>query len=183
MIKNALREFYWRLYGLGFRNPALPRPLSRIIFICSGNICRSPFAAHVFREQRRDPEATSRGLDADPETTAPAHVMEAASRFDIDLSQHQPRLLRRDEINDGDLLVFVDLIHLRRLCRRHPELRKQSWLLPMIDPRAPAAGEGSRYRIPDPYGTDLERAGARLRRVQRCVVALADNLPQLLASL
>ena len=178
MIKSALRELYWRLYGFGFRNPTLTHPVSRIIFICSGNICRSPFAERVFRKLRDEPEATSLGLDAEPETAPPAHVMEAAASFDIDLSQHRPRRLSRDAITDGDLLLFVDLIHLRRLCRQHPELRKQSWLLPMIDPRSPAASEGSRYRIPDPYGTDLERATARLGRVQRCVATLAKNLPQ-----
>ena len=74
-------------------------------------------------------------------------------------------------------MVFVDLIHLKRLCRAHPELRERSWLLPMLDPVSPAAGEGSRYRIPDPYGAGLDKAVARLGRVERCVKKLAAMSP------
>lgn len=177
MIKAALRELYWSMYGFGFRNPPLTHPVERFVFICSGNICRSPFAERIYGKERQEGEAISLGLDADPQTSTPAHVLEAASRFGIDLKEHRPRRFDADLITEHDLLLFVDLIHLRRLCRTHPELRGRSWLLPMLDPVSPAANEGSRYRIPDPYGADLEKAIARLGRVARCVKKLADMSP------
>jgi protein-tyrosine phosphatase len=172
MIKSALRELYWRLYGLGFRNPALTRPVSRIVFICSGNICRSPFAERLFRDKRTDIAAISLGLDAKPDMPPPAHVIEAAAHFHVQLADQRARRFDAELITGQDLLVFVDLVHLRRVCKSHPELRRQAWLLPMIDPGAPAGGDGSRYRIPDPYGTDLERATERLGRMHRCITLL-----------
>jgi protein-tyrosine phosphatase len=177
MIKAALRELYWSLRGFGFRNPVLDRPVKRFVFICSGNICRSPFAEHYFREEGTGCEAISLGLDAEPGETPPPHVIEAASRFGIDLSEHRARRFEAELIAEEDLLLLVDLIHLRRLCRSHPDLRGRAWLLPMLDPVSPTAGEGSRYRIPDPYGADLEKAVARLGRVGRCVKKLTDMSP------
>jgi protein-tyrosine phosphatase len=183
MIKNAARDLYWRLYGLGYRNPPLPHTVSRIVFICSGNICRSPFAERLFRGLLSEPAVLSFGLDAEPGASPPADVIEAASRFGVALEAQRARRFDAGRIGAEDLLVFVDLVHLRRLCREHPELRDRSLLLPLVDPEPPAAGEGSRYRIPDPYGTDLERATSRLGRVKRCVEILAKSLRQSRANL
>ena len=49
MIMNNKRnnkKFYWSVYGRTICNPRLPQNINSILFVCKGNICRSPFAEY-----------------------------------------------------------------------------------------------------------------------------------------
>ena len=49
-IKGTTREFYWRIYGRAIQNPQMPDAPGSFLFICKGNICRSPFAEHLAKK-------------------------------------------------------------------------------------------------------------------------------------
>jgi hypothetical protein len=44
-VKRPVRNLMWWAKGLAMRNPALPSRVRSVLFVCLGNICRSPFAA------------------------------------------------------------------------------------------------------------------------------------------
>ena len=44
-LKRPARNVRWRIRGRGIANPPLPHRVSSVLFVCLGNICRSPFGA------------------------------------------------------------------------------------------------------------------------------------------
>ncbi|WP_190817588.1 low molecular weight protein-tyrosine-phosphatase [Saccharopolyspora pogona] len=121
-----------------------------ISFICTGNICRSPMAALVFREQLR-----RAGLDGQVEVTSagtgPWHVGEPADpRTAKVLADHgYPTEHVAAQIDDehlaADLLIAMDAGHLRAV-RRLVDSSADVRLLRSFDPDSADGAE-----VPDPY--------------------------------
>lgn len=90
-------------------------PKHRILFICLGNICRSPMAEGIFRNLVEDSGAgdqfhiDSAGLGAwhvgDPPDS---RGQETLRRHGIDISGQQARQVTIEDFNDFDLLIAMD---------------------------------------------------------------------------
>jgi protein-tyrosine-phosphatase len=79
-----------------------------VLFVCTGNTCRSPFAAAVARleaEGRGGWEFESAGLRARAGDLAPGEASAAAAEWRLDLSQHQARPLTAELLDWADVLV------------------------------------------------------------------------------
>ena len=87
--------------------------VSRLVFLCHGNICRSPFAEALAKA--RGMETSSFGLSTT--TGNPAHppIVASAKERGIDLSAHRATALEDFSPQAGDLLVAKEVRHLRRL--------------------------------------------------------------------
>lgn len=96
----------------GFLRPDL-RQTRRLVCVCLGNINRSPFAATVARSEGL--QAISIGLSTFTGAPAFATAVSVARRFDIDLSAHRATDFLDYEHADGDLLVAMEIRHVRRL--------------------------------------------------------------------
>lgn len=97
---------------------ALSPPL-RVVFLCHGNICRSPYAEAAFRaalpaELREEIRVCSAGFHKSGRPSPEEARLEAASRG-LDLSEHRSRLLDRETVEVADLLVVMDARQARRL--------------------------------------------------------------------
>jgi protein-tyrosine phosphatase len=99
----------------------------RILFVCMGNICRSPTAEGVFRRlvEERAPDLD---LEIDSAGTHDYHVGEppderavaAASRRGIDLSRLRARQVEDADFERFDLLVAMDRLNRETLLERSP---------------------------------------------------------------
>lgn len=49
-IKGNLRDLYWKIHGNKVKNPGLPDIPRSFLFVCKGNVCRSPFAEQLARK-------------------------------------------------------------------------------------------------------------------------------------
>ena len=125
----------------------------RVLFVCTGNICRSPTAAAVFRARAADRGLGDR-LQADSAGTTGYHVGEGpdaraerhAVRRGYDMSDQQARRLEPADFERFDLILGMDRSHLDRLRQvAPPEARKRIALFLDFAPNA-----GTRD-IPDPY--------------------------------
>lgn len=125
----------------------------RILFVCMGNICRSPTAEGVFRQvlTARAPELH---IEIDSAGTHDYHVgnppdrraIEAAKRRGIDLSALRARMVSAEDFGHYDLILAMDEENLRELKRRAPATHHERIRLMMeFAPQAP-----SRW-VPDPY--------------------------------
>lgn len=85
----------------------------KITFVCSGNTCRSPMAAEMFKKRHPDYEIDSAGLFTEGGESANEKAIEVAKKYDIDLSHHVSRELVKEDMLDKDLFVFFDINHLR----------------------------------------------------------------------
>jgi len=125
----------------------------RILFVCMGNICRSPTAEAVFREivRRETPELD---VDIDSAGTHDYHVGEppdprtvrAAARRGIDLSMLRARQVEEADFGRHDLILAMDrLNHATLVGRSPPEYHERIRLFLDYAPGAETPD------VPDPY--------------------------------
>jgi len=90
--------------GIGSQRPV------RVLFVCTANRIRSPFAAalatRLAAEHGLPVEIGSAGLTSDDEPAAES-MIRAAQPFDVDLSTHRNRVLTTDLIDWADLIVTM----------------------------------------------------------------------------
>jgi protein-tyrosine phosphatase len=125
----------------------------RLLFVCMGNICRSPSAEGVFRRvlAERAPQLT---IEIDSAGTHDYHVgnppdrraIEAARRRGIDLSQLRARQVSAEDFERYDLILVMDEENLDELRRRAPARYHDRIRLLME-----FAPEASSRHVPDPY--------------------------------
>jgi protein-tyrosine phosphatase len=125
----------------------------RILFVCMGNICRSPTAEGVFRAQ-----VAAAGLNArivtDSAGTHDYHIGEppdprsikAAAARGIDISDLRARMVRAEDFSRFDLVLAMDQRNQQALADLCPA--GTSDRLRMFMEFAPEAG---RREVPDPY--------------------------------
>ena len=129
------------------------QPAARVLFVCMGNICRSPTAEGVFREtlRKRAPEfavhVDSAGTHAYHVGEPPDHrACRAAARRGIDLSSQRARRVTTGDFSRFDLVLAMDEDNFRMLSAiSPPEYRSRIGLFMDF---APEAGRSS---VPDPY--------------------------------
>jgi protein-tyrosine phosphatase len=125
----------------------------RILFVCLGNICRSPTAEVVFRQiaKREAPDLT---IQVDSAGTAGYHLGEApdprtraaALRRGYDLSARRARLIEPPDFERFDLILAMDQENLEVLRRRAPQSARER--LRLFMEFAPELGTAE---VPDPY--------------------------------
>jgi protein-tyrosine phosphatase len=132
--------------------------VTRILFVCMGNICRSPVAEGVMRHLL-DGAGLGGEVDVDSAGTGAWHVGEppdpravaAAARRGIRLGG-AARQVDADDFHRHDLLLCADGTNVRELLLRLPadggSIRKKVRRLREFDPSARALGH---VYIPDPY--------------------------------
>lgn len=125
----------------------------RILFVCLGNICRSPTAESVFRAiaARELPDLT---LAIESAGTAGYHVgeppdrrmCEAAARRGYDLSSLRARVVAPSDFDTFDLILAMDRQNLRTLERRAPAHARERLRLFLE-----FAPDTDMTDVPDPY--------------------------------
>ena len=89
--------------------------VKRLVFICSGNICRSPLAEAVATQ--RGILSTSYGLHCRGGDKADPRAIAFGRRKGISLEQHRTRNIKDYEARPGDLLIGMEPSHLKELKR------------------------------------------------------------------
>ncbi len=125
----------------------------KILFVCLGNICRSPTAEAVFRAMAAQ-ELPQLALSVDSAGTAGYHAgeppdrrtCEAAARRGYDLSALRARVVEARDFETFDLILAMDRQNLRTLERRAPAHARER--LRLFLEFAPESGV---LEVPDPY--------------------------------
>lgn len=122
----------------------------KILFVCTGNTCRSPMAEGIMKElmKRRgveDINIESAGVLATPGTPATELAIKVLEQMGIDIKNHKSRLISKDMINKSDI-IFV-------MTSQHKQLFAQ-FDCDMLY----TIGEfiGTNEEIKDPYGGSIE---------------------------
>ncbi|WP_029009440.1 low molecular weight protein-tyrosine-phosphatase [Azospirillum halopraeferens] len=144
----------------------------KVLFVCTGNICRSPTAEGVFRHLVREAGLDGR-IATDSAGTTDYHAGEppdprsrsAARRRGVDLSDLRARAVTEQDFHTFDYVLAMDRGHLARLRHLAPDGAAATVRL-FLD----YAPEAPRREVPDPYYgqgdhftevLDLVEAGAR----------------------
>jgi protein-tyrosine-phosphatase/predicted ATP-grasp superfamily ATP-dependent carboligase len=141
-----------------------------VLFVCKGNICRSPFAEGYLKKLLPKLNVASAGLLPGVGHKPPSAAIEAAARREVDLSKHRSRVLSQEDISLSEVVLVFEVEQFRavkRLARRCSTNRPRICLLGALDYQYP-------LEINDPFGQDVqvfEDAYVRIARVLDCMAA------------
>lgn len=125
----------------------------RILFVCMGNICRSPTAEGVFRRLAAE-RAPGVEIEVDSAGTHDYHVgdppdpraIAAAARRGVDLRRLRARAVRDEDFERFDLIIAMDRLNRETLLERSPAPFRERIRLFME-----FAGDSEVEDVPDPY--------------------------------
>lgn len=155
------------------------QPVARVLFVCLGNICRSPAANGVMQaivDAHGDDAAwiiDSAGTGDYHTGDLPDHRMRVhARRRGYDLT-HRARRVRESDFDDFDLIVPMDASNERRLMQLAPTPEAQDKIVPM----AAWINLSTRYdHVPDPYYEGAEGFELVLDMLENGCANLYDDL-------
>lgn len=123
-----------------------------ILFVCTGNVCRSPMAEYLLRHHlgASTPwQVCSTGIAAVDGLAASPSAIEVLAEKGVDLTPHRSRRLTKELIDAATFIVVMTSSHALELKQRFPEAQDRIYLLKSFDP-AFKGGD-----IPDPLGGEL----------------------------
>ena len=144
----------------------------KLLFVCAGNICRSPMAEALFREAAAKPPALS-GVDVasagviaiDGTPATPGAVTALLEGYGLDISGH--RATRFDAATQADLVVALDTWVDAQARQAAPEAT-----VVLIGDLAGMAG----VEVRDPYGGPIDGYREAAAHLDHLVGAIADRL-------
>lgn len=145
------------------------RPDGPVLFVCHGNICRSPYAeATLERQVHGRLEADSVGLMG-PDRPSPETAVQVAAERGIDLSGHRSRLVTPERLRAAGLVAVMDPRQAAELHRRYGF--RGALVLGDLDP-----DPVRRRAIRDPIFQSAEVFGQVYDRIDRCLEELLEAM-------
>ena len=140
--------------------------IGRVLFVCYGNVCRSPLAERYARRLLPGLETASSGFHDKVDRTAPSWYRALANELGVDLSGSRSRRLDRAQVDWADLILLADLENLARFQREFPDAVSKATLLGLF-------ADPPRSSIADPFGQDSYAARVTMRNVMAAVEGFA----------
>lgn len=141
-----------------------------ILFVCTGNTCRSPMAAYIMDkiavENDLDVLIESAGIFAEPEQKASENAVLAMRDMGIDISEHRTQPVTEELLKRADLILTMTEGQKMMIAQYAKD--KVYTLLEY---------SGLKGDISDPYGGDLEEYKETAQEIYDALVDVAEKLP------
>jgi protein-tyrosine-phosphatase len=114
----------------------MDRRMKTILFVCTGNICRSPMAEGLCRRatrDRRDLNAKSAGVGAVNGSRPSEHAIRALSEQGIDISDLRSQMLSAALVDEADYIFGMTRSHVDAITLLYPQAAEKVFLLREFD--------------------------------------------------
>lgn len=129
----------------------------KIMFICTGNICRSAMAHWLMIKKLKDKnindvQVYSSGIFAMPDDRSTYEAIEVMEEYDVDLKKHRATNTKKSNIQEMDLILCMTFSHKYSLNQMYPKLKDKIFTLKeyVLD-----KDEMDDIDIKDPWGYDI----------------------------
>jgi len=146
-----------------------PRP-ERILVVCDGNLCRSPYLQAVLQRSLPDIAVTSAGFVGSDRAVPRISVALSAERG-LELSGYRSRPITQSKVQDVDLVIVMDAAQARRIARNFRVKRGRIVIAGDLEPSF-----NESRAIPDPWNQSVEAYKSTFDRLDRCAATLVSLL-------
>jgi protein-tyrosine-phosphatase len=175
LVYARLRLLEW----LGFRRlnaTKAPSASRNIVFVCYGNLMRSPIAEAILLGTIQSVplpgrQVTSAGLHAIPGKAVHPWALTVSQELGFPLSNHRARPLTTEIVEKADAIFAMDLQNKAELVAFYPASKHKIFMLSSY-----AEGAGCCSEIADPYFGDLDATRRCFTVIRSCVLNLASAL-------
>jgi RpiB/LacA/LacB family sugar-phosphate isomerase len=129
--------------------------MKKILFICTGNVCRSPMADGLLKHMlrgRNDVQVVSAGLGALDGSTATGAAIEVMAEFGIDISSHVSQPLNGDLVRQADFIFTMTRQQQDMIQALYPAAAEKTFLVREFE----EAGSVETRDIADPIGQPVD---------------------------
>jgi len=155
--------------------------IKRVLYICSGNTCRSPFAVSFsnllkttkFKEELKDVEFDSAGIYHYYKTAQPETVNYLKSKG-VDISDFKTKRVDEDLLEQQDLILgFEQKHHINKLKRKFKTIKNlDKKLFLLLD----FAGEKENLEVFDPFKLEQEKYNLVLKRIEDGIIKAVKKI-------
>lgn len=150
----------------------------KIMFICTGNICRSAMAHRLLEKRledlnKKDIEVYSCGIYAENGDGSTYNAIEAMKEYNVDLKSHRATNIRNSNIENMDVILCMTKSHKYAVLQLYPNIKDKVFTLKEYVNYMENAQD---VDIPDPWGYDAEVYRHCAEEISVCIELLLQKI-------
>lgn len=150
-----------------------------IMFICTGNICRSAMAHWLLNKKLQDlgiknVEVYSCGIYAETGDISTYEARKVMEEYDVDLNKHRATNIRNSKIKEMDLILCATESHKVAVIDIYPQLKNKVFTMKEYVNYSRECHD--KINIKDPWGYDIDTYRSCASEIDECLNLLIDKI-------